>query len=314
MNISVLARPALGLLAALLLGTPASAYEQPSVNLGFTSFVDGGPPAGPGWYFQQYLQVWSADDFVGPTGQALFPDPQPKLDAVISLSQLIYQSDQSLLGGQWGVNVILPYVSLDLSPGASPLTENSAGFGDLLVGPYIQWGPVMGENGPRYMHRIELQMIFPTGDYDRNHALNPGSNFFSFNPYWSGTLFLGPRWTVSTRLHLLFNSRNDAPARITGLDSFRAGTAVHGNFALSYDLLPRQLRIGLNGFFFEQLSDTEVNGQGLSTLDERVWGIGPGLLLSFSQDNHLFLNLYEESAAKNRPEGWRLNLRWVHHF
>jgi len=292
---------------AMLCAAAAHGYEQPSVNLGFTTFVDGGPPAGPGWYFQQYYQYWSADTLEG------LPFADPDLDAHIFLSQLIYQSEDTLLGGQWGVNLMVPLVLLDID-GAGPLTANSTGFGDLLIGPFIQWAPVMGEKGPVFMQRVELQMIFPTGDYDRQYALNPGSNHFSFNPYWAGTLFMGPRWTASARIHLLFNNTNDAPAMVTGLSSYKAGTAIHGNLAVSYDVLEKRLRVGLNGYFFEQLSDTKVNGVSSSSLDERVYAIGPGMLYSFSSENHIFANLYLESGAKNRPEGWRMNLRWTHHF
>ena len=47
---------------------------------------------------------------------------------------------------------------------------------------------------------------------------------------------------------------------------------------------------------------------------EKACAIGPGFLWSFSQDDHLFFNLYFESDTDYRPDGERFVLRWVHHF
>jgi hypothetical protein len=302
------------LLAALLLaaaGTPtAEAYNQPAVNLGFTSFMDGGPPAGPGFYFTQYFQYWHADAFTDADGDKI--PGGPELDAFISLSQFIYQSDQAILaGGKWGIDVIVPVVDLDLDGGTALPSSDESGMGDLLVGPFIQWDPVMGEKGPVFMQRVELQMIFPTGSHDKSALANPGSNHFSFNPYWAGTLFLGERWTTSCRIHYLWNDENDDG--FGGVD-ITPGQAVHGNFAVSYAVLPNRLRAGLNGYFLYQLEEDEIDGDSVSGSEEQVWGLGPGLMYSFSQENHIFFNLYFETGAENRPEGTRGTLRWVHHF
>lgn len=300
------------LVALTLFSGSAFAYLQPNVNLGFTSFLDGGPPAGPGHYVSEYLQYYSADKLVdGPPGKG-------EVDAWILMNQYIYQSDQPVLfGGKWGLNVMLPIVSLDMN---SPiLNDNGTALGDLLVGPFVQWDPIMGEKGPLMLNRIELQTIWPTGGYDKYKSLNQSSNHFSFNPYWAATVFLGPKATVSWRLHYLWNDENDEFRNASKLGAFpedkklQPGSAVHANFAAAYEVLPKQLRIGVNGYWFNQVSDTEVEGNDTGD-DEKVFAIGPGMVYHFSQDSHLFFNTYFESGVENRPEGDRFNLRYVHHF
>jgi anthranilate 1,2-dioxygenase (deaminating, decarboxylating) large subunit len=309
----------LGLATVLLPAGPAIAYDLPQVNLGATSFLDGAPPSGPGLYFQQYLQYYTADEFKDEDGDRALPPFVTKsdLDVWVSLTQLVYQSNQELLwGGKWGMNVIVPYVSLDLDmapmvPGLPQ--DNGSGLGDIVVGPFLQWDPVMGKNGPIFMHRIELQMILPTGKYDDDKAINPGSNFFSFNPYWAGTVFLAPEWTASWRLHYLWNAENDDPNTAFPADDSRAGQAVHANFATAYEVLPKQLRVGLNGYYLKQTTASEIDGHEVSGR-EHVFAVGPGLLWHLSPDSHLFFNAYFETAAENRTEGERFNLRFVHHF
>ncbi len=297
---------ALALLLFSLFATPVLAYDQPSVNLGFTSFLDGGPPAGPGLYFSEYLQYYTADKLED------LPFADPEIEALVSLNQFIYQSDQELLfGGKWGLDVIVPLVKLDSNVPQVP--DNGSGLGDVLVGPFLQWDPVMGDKGPLFMQRIELQLILPTGKYSDKKALNPGSNFFSFNPYWSGTLFLGPKMTVSTRLHYLWNAKNNDPNSPTATKDSQAGQAFHGNFSANYEVIPKMLRLGINGYFFKQISSSEEDGNKISA-KEKVFAIGPGALLSFSPDTHLFFNAYFEQDAEYRPEGERYLMRLVHHF
>jgi hypothetical protein len=293
----------------MLLGAPLSsvAYDLPSVNLGFTSFLDGAPPSGPGLYIQEYLQYWQSDDFKD------IPLEGEELEAWINLNQITYQSNtEFILGAKWGLDIIVPLVKLDTN-----FTMENDGLGDIWVGPYLQWDPIMGENGPKLLHRFSLGFIFPTGDYDVSKGLNAGSNFFSFNPYWAATYFITPKWEVSTRVSYLLNEENDDHGIASSegsIDEVQAGEAFHINFASSYELIPQQFRIGINGYYLRQLSETEYDGVEQTGTKEKVLAIGPGMLYSFNKDAHLFINMYFESNAENRPEGERYNARFVYHF
>ncbi len=316
-GLSLFCRAVIGIVGAMLLSMNAWAYRLPAVNLGFTSFLDGGPPAGPGLYLTQYFQYYNSDKLTNADGDRLLPDfADENLDVFISLTQLIYQSNCDIFfGGKWGLDLIIPVVAIDLDHSLGDragLNENGGGVGDILLGPYLQWDPIMGANGPLFMHRVEFQLIFPTGDYDRDKALNPGSNFFSFNPYWAATVFLTPKWTASWRVHYLWNAENDDPPG--ELADTQAGQAIHLNFASAYEVWEKRLRLGVNGYYLKQFTNDEVEGNDIGGSKEQVFGIGPGALFHITRDTHFFFNAYFETAAENRPEGYRLNWRVVHHF
>ncbi len=305
------------LCSSLLIAPGVRAYDLPAVNLGFTSFMDGGPPAGPGFYFTQYFQYFTSGEFVDKDGHDLLPGAGEDLDVFVSLSQFIYQSNREiLLGGKWGIDLIVPVVGIDLDYSTGgPFEDNGSGIGDVLIGPYLQWDPIMGKKGPIFMHRIEFQMILPTGKYDDDRELNPGSNFFSFNPYWTGTLFITPHWTLSTRIHYLWNAKNEDPNRYFGdADDSQAGQAIHINFASAYEIIPKRLRVGVNGYYLKQITDTQVDGDDVSGRMEKVLGIGPGFVFHYSRDLHFFFNAYFETEVENRPKGERYNFRVVYHF
>jgi hypothetical protein len=303
--------------ACLATAAPAVAQALPPVNLGATSFLDGGPPDGPGIYLNEYLQYYTADRFNDAAGHAL-PLPNPDLNVWTSLTQLILlpNYDLPLINAKPALDLLLPVVSTDVSfgaPGPFP-RDNGAGLGDLLIGPALQFNPINGPDGqPLFVHRLEAQFIIPTGKFNADRQINPGSGFFSFDPYWAGTLFLGKKLEASYRLHYLWNAVSHHAEPEQGIESTQAGQAVHVNFAVSYEAIEKHLRVGINGYYLKQTTDSEINGARVPGR-EQVLGIGPGFIYSFNPQNHVFFNTYIETDVHNRPEGTRLTLRYVKKF
>jgi anthranilate 1,2-dioxygenase (deaminating, decarboxylating) large subunit len=301
--------------AGLLAAQAAHAYDLPVVNLGLTSFLDGGLPAGPGWYLQEYFQNYSANRLRDKDGKDIGL-PKQNLDYQVAVTQVSYLSNIRVGNASLGLNAVLPVVTrMRLDDGLdNAALKAQSGMGDLLIGPFIQFDPVMGPNGPRFVQRVELQVNLPTGEYDRQHDVNPGNNAWSFNPYWAATYWFTPNWTASIRAHYLYNGKNDDPGVAFGnVDDIQAGQALHANFATEY-AVTEHLRLGINGYWLKQITDTQIDGHDVSGRREKVWAIGPGAMYSFSPNDHLFANAYFEQDVENRPDGSRVQVRYVHHF
>lgn len=308
--------------ACLLWAPVPFAYDLPSINLGSTSYLDA-YTIPPGFHSHLYLLYYDSDRLTDNNGDTLrLPTAngprKAEVDGWVAVIQGVYQSDNELIfGSQWGITALLPFASVNLSPGETPaLREDGSGVGDLLIGPYLQFSALDGPAGPRLMQRVELSMIFPTGQYDSSVEINPGSNFFSLNPYWSGTYIFNERWIMSWRLHYLWNAENNEPSQraFPGADDMQAGEAIHLNFAVSFSAIPNRLRLGINGYYLKQISDTEIDGTEVSGRREQVFGVGPGAVLFLTKKSFLVFSTYFENLAENRAEGFRGVLRFTHSF
>ena len=305
-----------GLISCASLSNPVNAGDLPVVNLGTTTFYDGAPlPSGPGWYGSLFFGHYDGRKLTDNDGKKV-DLPTSRIEIDTATLQTIYQGVGGPMGSDWGFSAVLPVVTrLDVDDGLNnAVLDSQEGIADLNFGLYLQFPPVMGKDGPRFAQRLELDLIAPVGEYDKHIAINPGANFWSVNPYWSGTFWATPKTTLSWRLHYLWNAKNTSPSSETyGTDvsEVQAGQAVHANFNALYALTPK-FQAGINGYWLNQITNTKFDGHEVSGRRERIFAIGPGAMYAFSREDSLMANLYFESDARNRPEGNRFNLRWVH--
>ena len=85
------------------------------------------------------------------------------------------------------------------------------------------------------------------------------------------------------------------------------GQAFHVNYATSYEVR-KNVRLGFNGYWLQQLTDHETNGVAVPNSRERTVGLGPGIQLG-GGTIWFRLNGYVETDVRNRPSGVRVTFR-----
>ncbi len=291
------------------------AYDLPGLNLGTTSFYDGSPvPGGPGWYVEQYLTYSRANRFNDASGDKLNL-PRQQLEVFAPTTQIIYVPEAMSNGMTLGATALVTSLAhADVDDGLHNAALSSRnGVGDLTIGPFLQLKTLTRADGsPLLTQRIEADFVMPTGAYDRDKSINPGSNFFSFNPYYAATYWFTPKWSASGRFMYLWNATNHDPQRSFGdVSDTQAGQALHANFTTQYAITDR-FSIGLNGYWLKQITDSRIDGHDVSGRREKVWAIGPGFLYAFNHENVVSVNSYFEQGAENRTEGNKLVINFLH--
>ncbi|SBV49420.1 hypothetical protein XBLMG947_0192 [Xanthomonas bromi] len=320
-------QPAL-IIAALLVAASPAAWAQAvpetaavpqGINLGGTSFFDGYSSMKPGWTAIEYLRHSDFDAVKDANGDNSPAFRDPNIGVSVALTQLIYVTPYTWKGGVLSLNTIVPLVNYDTSFGAdSPvrLSSNGFGMGDISFGPALQMPPVMRDGRLFFIQRFAVDAFAPVGKFDRDTAINQSTGFWSVVPHWAFTVQPSDNWEISGRVNYLYNFRSNRAGGVPPVPGFRfrngqAGDALWANFASSVKVT-EQLRVGINGFYLQQLKDNRTNGERVADSKRRQFYAGPGLSWRFDEKNLLNFNVYLPIDVQNSVAGNTYNLMFVH--
>jgi hypothetical protein len=280
---------------------PAVAQVQlPAVNLGETNFEDGF--AAPGWLIEEFPESYVAGELRDDHGNTI--PGRNRVTTYSTTTHVAYIGRKRVLGGWLAGEVLQPLVDVDVQL-ANGTSSRVRGFGGLTLGPGLQWAPKKIGNGV-FVHRFVFDVTVPTGTYSDRRAVNIGNHFVVVNPYYALT-YERKKIEFSARLHYLWNSTNNDPFVGFGIRNMQPGQAFHANYTTSYELW-KNVRLGFNGYWLQQLTDHQINGISLPNSRERTVGLGPGIQFS-GRDIWFRLNSYMETDVRNRPSGVKVTFR-----
>lgn len=297
---------------ALGAAAPVAALDlqQPGVNLGATSIEDGG--GGVGTLLQWSMSRFSAGHSYGADGSRSALPYHKEL--WVMRPHYAWNAKTLWLGGHPGWEVIVPVLGMDLQLGDLPRRQRTR-ISNPSLALNLQWLD-MRLFGGRFDSRLALGMSLPLGDYQADADLNLGTDYVSFTPYYAFTWRGSEEWEISGRLMYLWNGRSHDPesrlaaAYGAAVNDVQVGQAGHFNLGASYALSP-QWRLGIAGYWFNQLDADRINGVAQPDSRERIAGIGPAVQWKRRQ-HRLVGNLYVESMARNRSAGQQLVLRYLY--
>lgn len=223
----------------------------------------------------------------------------------------LYQPGIQLFGGSYATAIAIPFVWVDVKAqteltgpkGGTLLKKNvddsTSGLGDITFYPFILgWQALNGD----LKYDVRTAIYCPSGNYDVGRLANCGKNYWTFEPggsvSWVSSKF-GTEVTLFTGFD--FNTENDAT-------QYQTGTQFHMDMTVAqhFPLLGGFAGIGVNAFYYQQLSGDSGSGATLGDFEGQSAGVGPAI--SYVRpigESQLFAEIkwLPEMTVSNRTEG-----------
>lgn len=223
--------------------------------------------------------------------------------------------ERTLWGGaHYTVAVALPYTALDISGdvrlpggGSRAISNSVSGLGDITLLPaMLAW------KQDAWQFNAMLPVYVPTGNYEVGRLGNPGLNYWTVDPTVGFLYSTKKGFNAMLHMGYAINGENDDT-------DYQSGSMLHLEGALQ-QVVPAgkgMMTLGLEGFYFDQLTCDSGAGAVLGCFKGMTAGLGPelGYIKPLGKDTLILeLKWLTEMDVRNRVEGDYLWLKAIYKF
>jgi hypothetical protein len=213
------------------------------------------------------------------------------------------------------MSATLPYVWMDVSADVSAkgiTAQRSSqvnGLGDVVLMPLM-----LNQNlSPDFNINYRVAFYAPTGSYEVGRLANPGKNFWTVEPT-VGFMYFGQTNGIEASIFIGADFNRSNPDT-----DYKSGTQVHvdSTFAQHFPWQGGLVGLGLNAFYYKQVTDDSGSGATLGAFRGKTLGLGP--VASFvtkvgGHDTIAELKWLHENATEKRLQGDTVWLKVLYKF
>lgn len=199
-------------------------------------------------------------------------------DAYYNVAAPLWVAPGKVLGGNIGFLMLVPIGWKDVSAGLAVEAGNAQAqadaqddetkFGDIVPGAMLGW------HHGNWHWKIQGLVNAPTGFWQRGNLANIGFNRWAIDTTGAVT-WLDPKIGLELSAAAGFTYNFENPAT-----DYKTGTEFHLEYAAVQNF-SKQFAIGINGYFYDQVTGDTGAGANLGSFKGRVAAIGPVVNYNF---------------------------------
>lgn len=275
-------------IAGMIVAAPAFATEGggSSYPMGADSYLSGAVPP-PGFYTVLFAERYSADTLRDNNGNKV--PVNFKVTANVVAPRFIWVTDKKVLGGDLLHAAIIPLVNLDVNINGAG--QSKSGLGDIL---FTVFG-LAYHHSPNLHSVAALDIIIPSGSYNRSDMTNIGRNYWAIQPLYTVSYVNPQGWNADAKIMMDFNRKNKDT-------NYRSGQEFHVDYAVGYGFGNNWVA-GVGGYLYRQTSDDKLNGVTVANNRGRAFAIGPSIKYDNGKGFFLTAKYQVETEVRNRADG-----------